>query len=231
MGGTRHPHPLTPAPPYRTLPGDPESLGSRALTALPREVRLVSGRSSSWPVFGFPGGRAQGPLALHWADSCPSPSRGARRARAGAAGGQGAPQSRQGVEGPCRGEGWCPAGRGWAWGRAQLSSPLNPTSARRGRRRSQRQPTAAQNPGTGRAGRVWAVMGPWAPHDGLPAPTPALPRATPHPAGSGISTQTQSRNRTSRTKASGRFATPPLTESPSLGFVSLPRRPLPWGPA
>ena len=136
------------------------------------EVVLLASVRFSW-------GSGPGTLAPHWADSYPSPSRGARRARAGTAGGQGAPQSRQGAEGPCRGEGWHPAGRGWAWEGGQLPCPLNPTSACRERRRSRRRPTAAQNPGMGQGGRVWAVVGPWAHHDGFPTPAPSTPEGDP----------------------------------------------------
>lgn len=83
------------------------------------EVVLLACVRFSW-------GSGPGTLAPHWADSCPSPSRGARRARAGTAGGQGAPQSWQGAEGPCRGEGWHPAGRGWAWGAGPAPLPAEP---------------------------------------------------------------------------------------------------------
>lgn len=179
MGGTRCPRPLTPAPPHRTLPVDPESLGSRALTALPREVRLVSGRSSSWPVSGFPGGRAQGPSPRTGLIPAPPP------AEAPDGQGQGPQAAREprrvGKErrGPAEVRGGTWRAAGGPGGRAQLPSPLNPTSARRGRRRSRHQPTAAQNPGTGRGGRVWTVVGPWAPHDGLPAPTLSTPEGDP----------------------------------------------------
>lgn len=124
-------------------------------------------------------------------------------------------------------------GRPWRW--AGGGAKLNPTSAHRGRRRSRRLQTAAQDPGTGWAGRVWAVCGVvGAPHDALLALTPALPRAAPLLAGSGTSTQNQSQNQKSLMEASGRFAIPPHDYAINphlLVFIYLPSCPLLSGSA
>lgn len=185
------------------------------------EVVLLACVRFSW-------GSGPGTLAPHWADSCPSPSRGARRARAGTAGGQGAPQSWQGAEGPCRGEGWHPAGRGWAWGAgpAPLPAEPQPLSAGGGGGAGTSRPQLRIQVRGGEAGSglSWGRGHPMTASPPLPS---ALPRATPHPAGSGTSTQNQSRNRTSRMEASGRFASPLLPEPRQSVLYACPTAPCP----
>lgn len=105
--------------------------------------------------------------------------------------------------------------------------PLNPTSARRGgdgAAPANRSPESS----AGRAGQVWAVMGPWAPQAAHTRPNPSTPRERPliPQAARRISTQTQS-GTGQADGLPGRFATPPLTGPITRLCIPCPAVPCP----